>query len=186
MHTKCTPATGVPWRVCFVRMSSSASAWASLVSRGENVLQKRTYRGVQRRLRSADATETKAYVIDLHSEAVRFKRLLVPTKEDRQWSERRLGCLGGRRINGAAPAALPLIRLQDGASVEVPGRLVRDLVFLVRRLISGELTNNLNSMFGSMCQQVALGDGQAIYRDGQYGGGHKTGTRVQAGRLAGR
>jgi Protein of unknown function DUF262 len=45
-------------------------AWASLVSKGENVLRKRTYEAVQRRLRKTGVGGTKMYVVELHTEAV--------------------------------------------------------------------------------------------------------------------
>lgn len=131
-------------------------AWASLVSRGENVLQKRTYEAVQRRLRLAGVDDTKAYVVELYTEAVWFERLIRPSKEPNAHVRRALEDV----FAAGGSTALPLIlycyrRYQSAADATAfTGALSAIESFLVRRMIAGEGTNNLNSIFGTMCSRI--------------------------------
>lgn len=131
-------------------------AWASLVSKGENVLQKRTYEAVQRRLRQAGVEDTKNYVIDLHSEAIWYERLIRSSKETNQVARTAIDDL----VAAGGTTALPLIlycyrRYQEvGDVAQFKDALFAIESFLVRRMLAGEGTNNLNSMFGSMCSRL--------------------------------
>lgn len=131
-------------------------AWASLVSKGENVLQKRTYEAVQRRLRQSGVAETKTYVIELHTEAVWFERLIRPLKEGNPAIRTAIQDV----VAAGGNTALPLIlycyrRFQESSNVRAfTSAMFAIESFLVRRMLAGDSTNNLNSMFGSMCSRL--------------------------------
>jgi hypothetical protein len=132
-------------------------AWAWEVSNGENVLQKRTYEAVQRRLRSAPVENVKAYVAALNSEATWYERLIRPTKENDQVARTAIRDV----LAAGGTTALPLLLYcyRQWQTGEASKKEFRDALraiesFLVRRMLAGEPTNNLNSMFGIMCSRL--------------------------------
>ena len=142
-------------------------AWASLVSRGTNVLQKRVYEAVQRGLRDQAVSTIIAYVADLHEEAVYFERMLRPAKEPNE--DVRVAI--DRVVAAGGSTALPLVlycyrelRLGGATPEEFVLALAAIESFLVRRMLTEQDTNNLNSMFGSMCARLHT-DPKYLYGD---------------------
>lgn len=136
-------------------------SWASLVSRGENVLQKRTYEAVQRILRKQGSAGTKKYVIDLHTESIWFERFIRTSKEPDMTVRSAIEDLLASGGSTALPLILYCYRRYQATNSVTPFISAMSAIesFLVRRLVSGESTNNLNSMFGSMCSRLnSVGD----------------------------
>lgn len=131
-------------------------AWASLVSRGSNVLQKRTYEEVQRSLRKKGVAGTKDYVVELNAEAVWFERLLRVEKEPNALVRKALESLYAAGGVTALPLILYCYRryMQEDDAPGFRDALSEIESLLVRRMVAGEGTNNLNSMFGIMCSRI--------------------------------
>ncbi|WP_277212702.1 DUF262 domain-containing protein [Isoptericola croceus] len=131
-------------------------AWASLVSRGSNVLQKRTYEEVQRSLRKKGVAGTRAYVVELSTEAVWFERLLRIEKEPNPVVRRALDDVYAAGGVTALPLILYCYRryMQENDAAAFRDALFEIESFLVRRMVAGDGTNNLNSMFGLMCSRI--------------------------------
>lgn len=133
--------------------------WADLVSRGTNVLQKRSYRTVQAELRESGSTPAvaEAYVKELHRKSLYFRRILHPDTEENDSLRRalqRLNEVGGRT---ARPLVLWLYeQIHEGrAGRDEAAECVADIEsYLVRRFIAGLAPNNLNSQFGTMLARL--------------------------------
>lgn len=133
--------------------------WADVVSRGTNVLQKRTYRTVQAQLRQkgASAAEAEAYVKELHRKSAYFKKILRPAEESHAGLQRalqRVTKAGGRT---ARPLLLWLYEEMyrehcDSSEAAQCVGLIES--FLVRRFLAGLAPNNLNSHFGTMLARL--------------------------------
>jgi hypothetical protein len=141
------------------RKDLDAFVWAEVVSRGANVLQKRTYRTVQAELRTAGAgaDAAKDYVARLHRRAPVFARLLDPSKEPQPAVADRLARLDRAGGKTARPVVLWLYEEQhDGRCThEDIGKCVAHLEsFVVRRFLNAMPPNNLNSMFGIMLSRL--------------------------------
>lgn len=133
--------------------------WADLVSRGTNVLQKRSYRTVQAQLREGGATAAVAenYVRELHRKSLYFRRILHPTHEEHDDLRRALGRLnevGGRTARPVVLWLYEQIHL-DRCDHGIAAQCIGDLEsYLVRRFIAGLAPNNLNSQFGTMLTRL--------------------------------
>jgi len=133
--------------------------WADLVSRGTNVLQKRSYRTVQAQLRESGATVPVAeeYVRELHRKAFYFREILHPTHEEHEALRRalaRLNEVGGRT---ARPLVLWLYEQihNEKTDHDEAAACVGDIEsYLVRRFVAGLAPNNLNSQFGMMLARL--------------------------------
>jgi uncharacterized protein with ParB-like and HNH nuclease domain len=132
-------------------------AWAWEVSMGENVLQKRTYESVQRRLRNRSSHEVKDYVAALHTQSVWFDKLIRSAHETDPSIRRAI-----KNVNAAGGStALPLLlycyrqHQEELASLD-------DLIkafgvvesFLIRRMLAGRSTQVLNPIFGVTCNRL--------------------------------
>ncbi|MBO1751430.1 DUF262 domain-containing protein [Actinotalea sp. BY-33] len=133
--------------------------WADLVSRGTNVLQKRSYRTVQAQLREQGGTGQIAeeYVKELHRKSLYFRKILHPVNEehdDLRAALTRLNDVGGRT---ARPVVLWLYEQihRERCDYSTAAACVRDIEsYLVRRFIAGLAPNNLNSQFGTMLARL--------------------------------
>lgn len=132
-------------------------AWAWQVSHGENVLQKRTYESVQRRLRGKQSSEVKEYVQALQREAGWYQKITSPIRETDDLVRDALQ----RVTNAGGATALPLMlycyrQMQEEHCTVSEFIASMDLIesFLVRRMLAGRGTQTLNSMFGSMCDKL--------------------------------
>lgn len=137
------------------RREMESFVWADVVSRGRNVLQKRTYRTVQSDLRGADNTALAAehYVHQLNRRAPTFAQIVDPQKvSDKALRDRlqRLSLAGGKT---ARPLVLWVMEEQYAGRCLAPEALkciAHIESFLVRRFLCALAPNNLNSMFGQM------------------------------------
>lgn len=141
------------------RKDMEAFVWADVVSRGTNVLQKRTYRTVQSEIREAGASASAAeqYVKRLKRRAPGFAQIIDPAKasdEDLRTALDRLSRVGGKT---ARPLVLWLFeeRFQERCeAVDVIACIKHIESFLARRFLCALAPNNLNSMFGIMLSRL--------------------------------
>jgi len=141
------------------RKDMEAFIWAEVVSRGTNVLQKRTYRTVQSEIREAGATAAAAenYVKRLKRRAPAFGQIIDPSKSPEAPLKVVLDCLA--RVGGktARPLVLWLFEeaFQDRCEMGDIVRCVKHIEsFLARRFLCSLAPNNLNSMFGIMLSRL--------------------------------
>lgn len=131
--------------------------WAQTVASGENVLQKRTYETIQRQLPADDPVAVTSFVEELRRSAPYFKHLLHPSTEPDADIRAALADLEAAGGVTAIPLAFYAYRrrVQAGLSKDDLVDALRAIEsFLVRRMLCGLLTNNLNSMFGSMLARL--------------------------------
>jgi len=133
--------------------------WADVVSRGTNILQKRTYRTVQADLRQRGGTPEVAeqYLSELARKSAYYSTIIHPDRESNpelREAFSRLNRAGGLT---AYPVVLWLLEqrylgyLNNAQIVTGVGWIES---FLVRRLLAGLPTNNLTSMFGSILARL--------------------------------
>lgn len=133
--------------------------WADVVSRGTNILQKRTYRTVQAELRQRGGTPEVAedYLSELARKSAYYSAIIHPEREvnaDLQEAFSRLARAGGLT---AYPIVLWLLEQRhlghlNNSQIVTAVRWIES--FLVRRFLAGLPTNNLTSMFGSILTRV--------------------------------
>jgi Protein of unknown function DUF262/Protein of unknown function (DUF1524) len=131
--------------------------WARTVASGENVLQKRTYETIQRELPANEPSRVTDFVRELHNTAPFFQRLLHPEVETHDSTRSALIDLNAAGGVTAIPLAFYAYRrkMAEGlAEEELTGVLSAIESFLVRRMLCGLPTNNLNSMFGIMLSKL--------------------------------
>jgi len=141
------------------RKDMEAFVWADVVSRGTNVLQKRTYRTIQSEIREAGASSSaaEAYVKRLKRRAPVFSQIIDPSQivdHDLKAALDRLSRAGGKT---ARPLVLWLFEEEVNDRCEKS-----DVVlcinhiesFLARRFLCALAPNNLNSMFGIMLSRL--------------------------------
>ncbi|MFC5788602.1 DUF262 domain-containing protein [Agromyces tardus] len=133
--------------------------WAEVVSRGTNILQKRTYRTVQAELRLEGGTPeaTEAYLKSLARKSALYAAIVHPERE----SNAGLGRAFARLTKAGGVTAYPLAmwlleqrhlgHLNTYQVVEAIGWIES---LLVRRLLAGLPTNTLSSIFGSMLSRL--------------------------------
>jgi hypothetical protein len=140
-------------------------AWAWQVSIGDNILQKRTYDAVQRRLRGQPDEMVKDYVKSLHRESSWFLSLVNPTFEVRN----SICAAIANVLEAGGSTALPLmlycyrelqhLRASEAEFVESMWFIES---FLVRRALAGKGTQILNPMFGAMCDRLNGDDDELL------------------------
>lgn len=141
------------------RKDMEAFVWADVVSRGTNVLQKRTYRTVQSEIREAGSSPAAAeqYVKRLKRRAPSFAQIIDPSRAtDVSLGNglTRLARVGGKT---ARPLALWLFEEKSQGrceSSDVVACLKHVESFLARRFLCALAPNNLNSMFGIMLSRL--------------------------------
>lgn len=141
------------------RKDMEAFVWADVVSRGTNVLQKRTYRTVQSELREngGNAAAAEVYVKRLNRRAPVFATILDPTKAatvELRTQLDRLSRAGGKT---ARPLLLWLFEEEHAGRCTLAdvASCVADIEgFIVRRFLCSMPPNNLNSMFGVMLSRL--------------------------------
>lgn len=141
------------------RKDMESFVWADVVSRGTNVLQKRTYRTVQSEIRETggDANAAERYVVRLNRRAPVFAKLVHPTEEENPEISRRLTRLDQAGGKTARPVVLWLYEEEHAGrcSVDDVANGVEHLEsFIVRRFLNAMPPNNLNSMFGVMLSRL--------------------------------
>lgn len=141
------------------RRDMEAFVWADVVSRGTNVLQKRTYRTVQSELREAGGSPeaSEAYVKRLNRRASVFARIISPEKTPDEALRVRLDRLV--RAGGKTARPLLLWLMEEEYQDRVNSSGVQACVghiesFIVRRFLCAMPPNNLNSMFGVMLSRL--------------------------------
>ncbi|MCX6397198.1 MAG: DUF262 domain-containing protein [Propionibacteriales bacterium] len=141
------------------RLDVEAFVWADVVSRGTNVLQKRTYRTIQSELREVGATVIAAedYVKRLKRRAPAFAQILDPSKAATPALKSALEHLSKAGGKTARPLLLWLFEEHSTERCD-HDELVRCIAhiesFLVRRFLCQLAPNNLNSMFGIMLTKL--------------------------------
>lgn len=141
------------------RADMEAFVWAEVVSRGTNVLQRRTYRTVQSELREAggSAAAAEQYVKRLRRRAPLYAQIVDPargTHDGLREALTRLGRSGGKT---ARPVILWLLEeeFQERCTLEDVVKCVGHIEsFIVRRFLCALPPNNLNSMFGIMLSRL--------------------------------
>lgn len=133
--------------------------WADLVSRGTNVLQKRSYRTVQAQLREqgASAAVAELYVKELHRKSLYFRKILHPSNEEHNDLRSALTRLNDVGARTARPVVLWLYEqiYLERCDYPTAAKCVGDIEsYLVRRFIAGLAPNNLNSQFGTMLARL--------------------------------
>lgn len=141
------------------RKNMEAFVWADVVSRGTNVLQKRTYRTIQSEIREAGASSSAAedYVKRLKRRAPTFSKIIDPSKAGGDALKTALDHLA--RVGGktARPLVLWLFeeQFEDRCEAdEVVACIEHIESFLARRFLCALAPNNLNSMFGIMLSRL--------------------------------
>lgn len=141
------------------RKDMEAFVWADVVSRGTNVLQKRTYRTIQSEIREAGASSAaaEAYVKRLKRRAPIFGQIIDPSKaggDALKAALDRLTRVGGKT---ARPLLLWLFeeKYQDRCDETHVVNCIKHIEsFLARRFLCALAPNNLNSMFGIMLSRL--------------------------------
>ncbi|MFC6881464.1 MULTISPECIES: GmrSD restriction endonuclease domain-containing protein [Actinomadura] len=123
-----------------------------VLNRGEEATYADTYLGHQEMLREAtgDEAAVEAYVAELARRARHLELVLDPAKEQHTSTRKHLAFLNEWRATTAYPAIMRLLELrEDGAASdeEVASALSYIESFLVRRMITGVTTKNLNRIF---------------------------------------
>lgn len=141
------------------RKDMEAFVWADVVSRGTNVLQKRTYRTVQSELRESGATPQAAenYVKRLNRRAPSYARILTPAKEPAAGLQKALERLTRAGGKTARPLVLWLYEeahLERCTVDDIAACVGHIESFIVRRFLCSMPPNNLNSMFGIMLSRL--------------------------------
>jgi len=141
------------------RKDMESFVWADVVSRGTNVLQKRTYRSVQSEIREGggDAGVAEAYVERLNRRAPVFAKIIDPGEEKHADLSKRLSRLDWSGGRTARPVVLWLYEEEHEGrcSMDDVARCVERLEgFVVRRFLNAMPPNNLNSMFGIMLSRL--------------------------------
>lgn len=141
--------------------------WADVVARGNNVLQKRTYRTVQSEIRTAGGSSdvAEAYVRRLNRSAPIYAKILDPQKETHAVLSQRLARLSKAGGKTARPVLLWLYEQEHegrGSMDEVETCVGLIESFLVRRFLNSMPPNNLNSMFGIMLSRL---NNDTVYGD---------------------
>lgn len=141
------------------RRDMEAFVWAEVVSRGTNVLQKRTYRTVQSELREAGGTAMAAenYVKRLKRRAPLFAQIVQPEKASNHKLRKALDGLSRAGGKTARPMVLWLFEQEheERCTIDDVIACITHLEsFVVRRFLCGLPPNNLNSMLGIMLSRL--------------------------------
>lgn len=122
-----------------------------VLNRGDEATYADAYVGHQELLREAAGDEAKveAYVAELARRARHLELILSPAKEEHELTREHLAFLNEWRATTAYPAIMRLLELrEDGvASDDIAEALSYIESFLVRRMIAGVTTKNLNRIF---------------------------------------
>jgi hypothetical protein len=123
-----------------------------VLAHGEEATYTDTYLGHQEMLREAadDEAKVEMYVAELARRARHLELILSPSKEKHATTRKHLAFLNEWRATTAYPAIMRLLELREDGTVsdeEVATALSYIESFLVRRMITGVTTKNLNRIF---------------------------------------
>lgn len=153
------------WRDMELRLGEATLdrfMWASLVAFDQRVSRKSVFITMQKKLEGTSGgwpseSDVEAVLIGLNEDSREYLKLIQPDHEKREDVRARLECLAGWGTDTYHPLGLRLLKLSSAGQLR-DGDLVKCLLsiesFLVRRMICGIPTNNLNRIFSAITYRM--------------------------------